>query len=202
MSRQAIMFKFLEPEPWCRRWSRGLFFFLTPIVFIVPLLRGREAVVYVSTDPFSISNYVPSSLPTFVAEVVGYGYYQGTGAALLLAAVSAAFCRRTRRTQTPRGSGLVWYLPAFVAGIEAMRHAHLLGSRHGFTTLPTMDQLRADWLVAAAASISVVVACTALGIVFAKLARNSGRVPLAMVPMLLSVAAGWCAVLSVVWLVA
>ena len=196
------MFEFLEPEPWYKRLGRGAFLVLTPMAFMLFLLRGRETVIYVSLDPFWISNYAPSSLPTFVAEIVSYGYYQGTGAALLLAAVSAVVCWHTRRSRAAAGSGLVWYLPAFVAGIEAMRHARLLGSRHGFTELPTFGELRIDWLIAASASIALVLACAGLGSVFARLARNSARVPLAVAPLILSVAAGWCAVLSLLWLVA
>ena len=193
------MFAFLEPEPWYKRWARGAFLFVTPLVFLPFLLRGRPSVIYISNDPFWISNYLPSSLPTFFAELVSYDYYQGTAAALFLAVVCATVCNRSRRGRTWKGPGLVWYLPAFVAGIEAMRHARLLGSRHGFTEVVTAAQLRRDWLTAGIASMCLVVACVLLGLVFAKAARDSTRVPLATVPLVLSVAGGWYAFLSLVW---
>lgn len=66
--------------------------------------------------------------------------------------------------------------------------------------MPTLSQLRADWTIAAAASLCLVVLCVLLGLAFAKIARDSTRLPLAIVPVILSVAVGWCAFLSLVWL--
>src|SRR5262245_48824775 len=137
------MFEFLRPEAWHTRWARSLFFVLTPIVFGGYLLRGRSSVLYVSLDPFWVSNYPQSSLPGFLAELTAYGYYTGTAAAVLLALICAVQCHRWRTADRTPGPSLVWYLPAFVAGIEAMRHARLLGSRHGFIGhLPTISELR------------------------------------------------------------
>ena len=191
------MFEFLQPEPWYRRWGRGLFLVLTPLVFVLFTLRGRESEIYVSFDPFWISNYQPSRLPTFFAELFAYGYYEGTAAALLLAATSTVACRRSRRNRKWVGPGVVWYLPAFVAGAEGMRHLLLLGSRHGFTEAPGIDQLRRESLTAAFASISLVLFCLVLGAVFARLARDSSKVPFAAVPVVLSVAVAWCGILRI-----
>jgi hypothetical protein len=196
------VFEFLVDEPWYKRWARGAFIVLTPVAFLLFLLRGREAVIYVSMEPFWLSNYAPSTLPTFFAELLSYGYYLGTAAALVLAFVAALTLRRRRPVPRRSGNSLVWYLPAFVAGVEAMRHAQLLGQRHGFTDLPTQDQLQTTWLIAAAASVALVVVCVVLGVVFAKLARDSSRVPFATVPVVLSVVCGWYALLSLLWPVA
>lgn len=121
------MLEVIETEPRYKRWGRGAFFVLTPLAFIPFLLRGRQAAVFVSDNPFWISNHLPSSLPTFLGEIVSYGYYQGTVAALLLPLVVSGICHRCRPVPTRKRPSLVWYLPAFAAGIEAMRHAYLLG---------------------------------------------------------------------------
>lgn len=193
----GTMFEFLEAEPRYRRWGREAFLLVTPLLFILFLLRGHPSLIVVSEEPFWIGNYQPSSLPTFFAEIVSYGYYEGTAAALLLALVCAVVSGRSRRTRTPQPAE-VWYLPAFVAGIEAMRHARLLGSRHGFTEMPTFEQLTRDWLAAGAASLSVVVFCALLGVVFARVARARTEFPLVIVPVILSVVGGWYAVLRFV----
>ncbi|MGZ5442966.1 MAG: hypothetical protein ACXW5U_13010 [Thermoanaerobaculia bacterium] len=190
------MFDVIETEPRYMRWSRRAFLVATPLVFIPFLLRGRSAVIYVSDNPFSISNNRPFSLPTFFAEVISYGYYEGTAAALLLALVGALIRRRSRRRRISSGAGLVWYLPAFAAGVEAMRHASLLGSRHGFTDMPTFNELWRGWVTAGVASVSVVLVCVLLGMVFSRMARDSTRLPVAAVAVTLSVAGGWCGVLS------
>ena len=190
------MFESVDAEPRYRRWSRRAFVLLTPLAFLLLLFRGRPSTIYVSLDPFWIGNYSPSALPTFFAEIASYGYYVATPAALMLAAFCAVVRARSYRPGRRARLDLVWYLPAFVAGIEAMRHASLLGSRHGFTEMPGLGQIREDWLVAASASISVVVLSAAFGVLFAKIARDSTRVPLTIVPVILSVVAGWFAQLS------
>ena len=196
------MFEFVDAEPRYKQWGRSAFIILTPLVFALLLFRGHSSKIYVSYDPLWIGNYVPSGLPAFLAEIVSYGYYVATPAAVLLAAACAVARGRHHRPLKQEGAGLVWYLPAFVAGIEAMRHAHLLGSRHGFTEVTTFEQIREDWFVAAIASVSVVVLSAAFGVLFARIARDSTKVPFTIVPVILSVVGGWFAQLSLLWMVA
>jgi hypothetical protein len=191
------MFDFVKPEPWYTRVGRGVFPVITPIVFIAYSLRGRPSTIYLSMDPFWISNYLPSSLPPFLAELIGYDYYVGTVAALLLGLICAVLRRRSPRSRCEKSVELVWYLPAFVAGLEATRHTRLIGSRHGFTFAPTVDELRASLLAAFAASVVVVLSCVALGVVFARVAGDRTRIPVVMLPLGLSVAANWLAVVGI-----
>ncbi|HEV7239173.1 MAG TPA: hypothetical protein VGQ36_08020 [Thermoanaerobaculia bacterium] len=174
--------------------------FLVPLIFVALFLRGRPANIYVSDDPFWIGNYSPSALPNFAAEIVSYNYYLATAAALLLAFGCAVVLRRARRRCAVE-SRLVWYLPAFVAGIEAVRHAWLLGSRHSFTVAPTPPDMREEWFAASLASVFVVVLCVVLGRLFSGVARENGRIPWTVAAVVLCAIAAWCAQLSVVWLV-
>ena len=195
------MFELTQPEPRYRRWSRGAFLVLTPLIFVVVLLRSRPAIIHVSFDPFWIGNYSPSGLPGVLAEIFSYGYYLATAAALLLASVCAVVLHPSRRERATVGPGIVWYLPAFVAGIEAMRHASLLGSRHSFTAMPTLVDIRTEWLLASTASVLLVLVCVTMGCVFAKVARDNWSIPFTIVPVVLSILAGWFAQLSLLWLV-
>lgn len=178
------------------RWGRRTFLLMTPLVFVPFLLRPRESTIYVSDEPFAISNYTPSLLPGFFAEIVSYGYYEGTAAALLLSMIAAAIARHSRRGRTSSGVGLVWYLPAYAAGLEAMRHATLLGSRHGFTDMPSFDELQQDWVIASVASLLVVMFCVLFGVACSRVARQGTRLPLAAVAVIASVASAWFAVLT------
>jgi hypothetical protein len=193
------MFEFMRPEPNYRRWGRGGFVLLVPLIFVALLLRGRAGTIYISPDPFWIGNYEPSALPSFAAEIVSYNYYVATAAALLLAFGGAMFARRTGGA--PAQSRLVWYLPAFVGGIEAVRHAWLLGSRHSFTVAPSASEIRSEWVVASLASLSVVVVAVVLGRIFSEAARAKGPFPGTVLAVVLSVGVAWCAQMLVVWLV-
>jgi len=185
------MFEFVSPEPWYGRLGRAACPVIIIVVFVAYLLRGRSTTIYISSDPFWASNYLPSSLPPFLAELIGYGYYHGTVAALVLAVIYAVHRRRSCHARRQKGAELVWYLPAFAAGLEAVRHAGLIGSRHGYTFAPTVGELRTVLLSAQAASVAAVLVCVAVGAALARVARDRARIPLAMLPLGLSVAAVW-----------
>jgi len=65
--------------------------------------------------------------------------------------------------------------------------------------MQTIAELRAAWLTACGASLSVVVLSVVLGILLARVARDGARPPLVAVPLVLSVAGGWCALLLLLW---
>ena len=52
---------------------------------------------------------------------------------------------------------------------------------------------------AAVASVTLVVVCVGLGFLFSRLARDSSRIPVATLALVLSVAGGWFAFLRLVW---
>jgi hypothetical protein len=175
------------------RAARTIWWLGVPIVLLGWLLMPRESTIYVSLEPFSIEiNTLRTSLHPIAGELLA-GYRVAALALIVMIVVTTL--SHVRRTHAVRSLSLL--LPTYVAAIEACVHFSWVGRRHSFTSAPTLEQLRHDFRLAAAASIIAVAATVIIAAVLATRCRAgvAGRLSwyaLGAVAPLASIVALWC----------
>jgi hypothetical protein len=177
-----------------RRTGRGIWWIGVPIVMLGWLLAPRERVIYVSAAPFSIE---VNTLGTAFHPILGewFAGYRITAVALVLLVV-VTMTSHFRRTGVVRTLSLL--LPAYVAAIEACFHFSSFGTRHNYTSQPTLIELHHSLRMAAVASILAVAAALLVAAVVARWCRRGVADPLSWrllcaVPPLGSVVIIWSA---------
>lgn len=171
-----------------RRACRAIVGIGVPAFFLVRLLAPFRSVIYVSWEPFEIeTNTIPSRLPALAAEVL-YGY---PNTLLALGVLLAALGFRCRRVRGQRGA-VVWlpvcFLPAYVFGIEAVKHIRAVTRRHYWTSDP--PDLRTETSTAFAGSVTVLLLTLLAGSLAAAALghwRTKGGVALSIPPVVLAI---------------
>lgn len=171
-----------------RRAGRTIVGIGVPAFFLVRLLAPFRSVIYVSWEPFEIeTNTIPSRLPALAAEVV-YGY---PNTLLAIAVMLVALVIRWHRVRNRRVAPVwlpVCFLPAYVFGIEAVKHIRAVSRRHYWTSHP--PDLRTEASTAFAGSVTVLLLTLLAGsLVAAALGhrQTKGGAALSIPPVVLAI---------------
>jgi len=144
-----------------------VYWIAVPVVFGARLLEPFQSVIYISRNPFQVeSNTLQSGLPRVAAEVL-YSYpttFLACGVLILSVGV-AEWSQRAKRRAAP-----VWlpviYLPAFVFGIEAVKHIRAISRRHYWVANPPSPAVEVTRGMVASAFVflATVVLCSLVAI--------------------------------------